>query len=168
MGSSPTRGSFFTALGVLCCFALFVCLTVLASFFLPSHLSFKNMYLHVCISEVILTPFPQHAFHFEKLKSSVIRTHLFLEKLLVKVSYMYMYTCSYSCTCNSTIHFFISHKPTLLSMQTNGIYMYIHNYIHIHMYMYMYICNIHNNIHIYAIYVIIVCNIYTCIVSVGG
>ena len=29
--------------GVLCCFALFVCLTLLASFFLPSHLSFKNM-----------------------------------------------------------------------------------------------------------------------------
>ena len=41
----PTRGSFFTALGVLCCFALFVCLTLLASFFLPSHLSFKNMYI---------------------------------------------------------------------------------------------------------------------------
>ena len=36
-----------TALGVLCCFALFVCLTLLASFFLPSHLSFKNMYRHV-------------------------------------------------------------------------------------------------------------------------
>ena len=34
-----------TALGVLCCFALFVCLTLLASFFLPSHLSFKNMYI---------------------------------------------------------------------------------------------------------------------------
>ena len=34
-----------TALGVLRCFALFVCLTLLASFFLPSHLSFKNMYL---------------------------------------------------------------------------------------------------------------------------
>ena len=33
-----------TALGVLCCFALFVCLTLLASFFVPSHLSFKNMY----------------------------------------------------------------------------------------------------------------------------
>ena len=27
------------------CFALFVCLTLLASFFLPSHLSFKNMYI---------------------------------------------------------------------------------------------------------------------------
>ena len=34
-----------TALGVLCCFALFVCLTLLASFFLPSHLSFKNMHI---------------------------------------------------------------------------------------------------------------------------
>ena len=28
-----------------CMFALFVCLTLLASFFLPSHLSFKNMYI---------------------------------------------------------------------------------------------------------------------------
>ena len=36
-------------LGVLCCFALFVCLTLLASFFLPSHLSFKNMYIHVLV-----------------------------------------------------------------------------------------------------------------------
>ena len=33
-----------TALGVLCCFALFVCLTLLASFFVPSHLSFKHVY----------------------------------------------------------------------------------------------------------------------------
>ena len=32
-----------TALGVLCCFALFVCLTLLASFF---HLSFSIMHLH--------------------------------------------------------------------------------------------------------------------------
>ena len=32
--------------GVLCCFALFVCLILLASFFLPSHLSFKNMYIY--------------------------------------------------------------------------------------------------------------------------
>ena len=33
--------------GRTCCFALFVCLTLLASFFLPSHLSFKNMYIYV-------------------------------------------------------------------------------------------------------------------------
>ena len=31
-----------TALGVLCSFALFVCLTLLASFFLPFHLSLKT------------------------------------------------------------------------------------------------------------------------------
>ena len=48
---SHTRSSSFflgkvTALGVLCCFALFVCLNLLASFFLPSHLSL-NMYIHV-------------------------------------------------------------------------------------------------------------------------
>ena len=52
MGSSPTRGSSFflgkvTALGVLCCFTLFVCLTLLASFFLPSHLSFKNIHIYL-------------------------------------------------------------------------------------------------------------------------
>ena len=49
VGSSPTRGSSFllgkvTALGVLCCFALFICLFDLACFFLLSHLSLK----HVC------------------------------------------------------------------------------------------------------------------------
>ena len=44
-----------TALDVLCCFALFVCLTLLASFFLPSHISLKHvdvlcyMYIHVCL-----------------------------------------------------------------------------------------------------------------------
>ena len=55
MGSSPTRGSSFflgkvTALGVLCCFALFICLTLLASFF-PSHLSFKHVHVHVHVNE---------------------------------------------------------------------------------------------------------------------
>ena len=39
----PPEAGFFTALGVLCYFALFVCLTLLASFV---HLSFKNMYIH--------------------------------------------------------------------------------------------------------------------------
>ena len=39
-----------TALGVLCCFALFVCVILLVSFFLPSHLSFKNMYSALCTS----------------------------------------------------------------------------------------------------------------------
>ena len=32
---------------VLCCFALFACLTLLASFFLPSHLSLKHVHVHV-------------------------------------------------------------------------------------------------------------------------
>ena len=56
--SSPLAGCIYmhvhvTALGVLCCFALFVCLTLLASFFLPSHLSFKNMYMYA--SHTLLT-----------------------------------------------------------------------------------------------------------------
>ena len=65
MGSSPTRGSSFslgkvTALGVLCCFALIVvCLTLLASFFLPSLTCVYNyiyynayylcLYMYTCI-----------------------------------------------------------------------------------------------------------------------
>ena len=48
-----------TALGVLCCFALFVCLTLLASFFLPSHLSFKNMYIQYGLA----TSYEAFAFH---------------------------------------------------------------------------------------------------------
>ena len=38
----------------MCCvtFALFVCLTLLASFFLPSHLSFKNMYIWKVLNAV--------------------------------------------------------------------------------------------------------------------
>ena len=37
-------GEVHVHVGVLCCFALFVCLTLLASFFLPSHLSLKHVY----------------------------------------------------------------------------------------------------------------------------
>ena len=53
-----------TALGVLCCFALFVCLTLLASFFLPSHLSFKNMYILglVWLSLVVSLPRPSPSY----------------------------------------------------------------------------------------------------------
>ena len=40
----PPEAAHLTALGVLCCFALFVCLTLLSSFFLPSHLSLKHVY----------------------------------------------------------------------------------------------------------------------------
>ena len=46
-----------TALGVLCCFALFVCLPLLASFFLPSHLSLKHVCsMHICVHVHALTP----------------------------------------------------------------------------------------------------------------
>ena len=49
----------YVCVHVLCCFALFVCLTLLASFFLPSHLSFKNMYtckyvLKVCVGSFLI------------------------------------------------------------------------------------------------------------------
>ena len=48
----------------MCCFALFVCLTLLASFFLPSHLSFKNMcicvYIHVYSSNYYSDILLQH------------------------------------------------------------------------------------------------------------
>ena len=43
-GSSFFLGK-VTSLGVLCCFALFVCLSLIASFFLPSHLSLKHVYI---------------------------------------------------------------------------------------------------------------------------
>ena len=43
-----------TTLGVLCCFALFVCLILLASFFLPSHLSLKTC--TYCIQHVLALP----------------------------------------------------------------------------------------------------------------
>ena len=45
-----------TALGVLCCFALFVCLTLLASFFLPSHVHrvLKHSYLKITRARVLV------------------------------------------------------------------------------------------------------------------
>ena len=58
MGSGPIRGtSFFlgkvNAFGVLCCFVLFVCLTLLASFFLSSFSSLiNNMYVCTCPSRL--------------------------------------------------------------------------------------------------------------------
>ena len=58
VGSSPTRGSSFflgkvTALSVLCCFALFVCLFDLACFFLSSFSSLiKNMYIQYMYMQI--------------------------------------------------------------------------------------------------------------------
>ena len=54
----PPEAAHFSALGVLCCFALFVCLTLLVSFFLPSHLSLKTcirtlyMYMYMTLCNV--------------------------------------------------------------------------------------------------------------------
>ena len=49
IASPPPIHTYMYMLGVLCCFALFVCLTLPASFFFPFHLSFKNMYIHTCM-----------------------------------------------------------------------------------------------------------------------
>ena len=46
-----------TALSVLCCFTLFVCLTLLASFFLPSHLSLKTCFFLSSFSSLIKNMF---------------------------------------------------------------------------------------------------------------
>ena len=82
-----TCSSFFlgkvTALGVLCCFALFVCLTLLASFFIPSHLSFKNMYIHV------------HVYSRNYLESVIYR--LRLDYMYIHVYIQYIRTCIYTC-----------------------------------------------------------------------
>ena len=53
-----------TALGVLCCFALFVCLTLLASFFVPSHLSLKTCIYSVwcLVSLVVSLPRPSPSY----------------------------------------------------------------------------------------------------------
>ena len=41
------QGHVYTCTGVLCCFALFVCLTLLAAaFFLPSRLSLKHVHVY--------------------------------------------------------------------------------------------------------------------------
>ena len=46
--SYPRQLIFLRKECLLCCFALFVCLTLLASFFLPSHFSLKHMYMYTC------------------------------------------------------------------------------------------------------------------------
>ena len=65
-----------TCISISVVHALFVCLTLLASFFLPSHLSFKNMYQYIsctctCISmyHYIISP-PTEEYHNRLLGSS--------------------------------------------------------------------------------------------------
>ena len=70
-----------TALGVLCCFALFVCLTLLASFFLPSHLSLKTCTC-TCRSTQALT-YVQYMYMF------LCKVHVHSIYIYI---YMYMYT----------------------------------------------------------------------------
>ena len=54
-----------------CTFALFVCLTLLASFFLPSHLSFKNMYMYALPSQSeVITALPK----FIKLSPNLVKS----------------------------------------------------------------------------------------------
>ena len=52
------------AVGVLCCFALFVCLALLASFFLPSHLSLKTCIYSVNLAFGVIGGFITPAFSF--------------------------------------------------------------------------------------------------------
>ena len=62
---------------VLCCFALFVCLTLLASFFLPSHVSFKNMYLYESNNDdVIYISLQRNCFRMTKKCFNIYQTHL--------------------------------------------------------------------------------------------
>ena len=71
------------ALHILCCFALFVCLTLLASFFLPSHLSFKNMYMYIStlMYHTALKMGTSFSQKFSKISSFLLKTG----------TYMYMY-----------------------------------------------------------------------------
>ena len=89
-----------TALGVLCCFALFVCLILLASFFLPSHLSFKNMY-----SDTRLIPGIKHADTILQKclngSTTIIIIHLYIAAIKIvnfmrtvsDLKYNYIYHC---------------------------------------------------------------------------
>ena len=57
---------------MLCCFALFVCLTLLASFFLPSHLSLKTCTFYLEHQLIVLSKDGDRAKHeFEQLQVEV-------------------------------------------------------------------------------------------------
>ena len=67
------------------CFALFVCLTLLASFFLPSHLSFKNMYMYIHVYKLHVLPHTTHTVGHSQisrgLHHKVVRSAPWLEPL---------------------------------------------------------------------------------------
>ena len=75
-----------TALGMLCCFALFVCLTLLASFFLPSHLSLKHVYMHTVTR------------HYEGNLKQKHTIHVFAKSKEINPS------CTCTCTCTVCNH----------------------------------------------------------------
>ena len=66
----------------MCCFALFVCLTLLASFFLPSHLSFKNIYngMYNIIYTCFTTQYQKTALHYASEDGHHETVQLLLEK----------------------------------------------------------------------------------------
>ena len=71
-------------MGVLCCFALFVCLTLLASFFLPSHLSFKITTTSTCTSTEQVHTSPCHVAYisYELTRQSSADTYIVGDLLL--------------------------------------------------------------------------------------
>ena len=78
---------------MLCCFALFVYLTLLASFFLPSHLSFKNMYMYIHVLKHIQCTCTLYTlFLYMYSIFFIMYTHMYIESRLVShVLFMYMY-----------------------------------------------------------------------------
>ena len=89
-----------TTLGVLCCFALFVCFTLLASFFLPSHLSFKNMYICECV--VGSSPTRGSSFFSGKVTALGVLYCFALFVCLILLASFFIpssYVCVYVCMC---------------------------------------------------------------------
>ena len=92
--------------GVLCCFALFVCLTLLASFFLPSHLSFKNMYMHPNIPTTYLLCIHVSAQSNTEWLGPNLTSHSIYMYIYIHIciyTYMYIKEMLYTCTCSQNV-----------------------------------------------------------------
>ena len=93
-----------TALGVLCCFALFVCLTLLASFFLPSHLSFKNMNMQssvFCVCVCVCTRAQMCSWIYISVHVCVTTS---LPQLHVYHTCTHVQSCVYICKLKTAVH----------------------------------------------------------------